>query len=170
MTLAVCAAVYFAMLLHHPEPESGTRQIAFFSECTCLFPAADRIVQDYRLDGWSCERHAWEPLDPRAYFPIQGDDKESRFARVAYFYSTNRLVMRALAEFVMTRHPSVADGYTGAIGGVRVSRLERAMPEPGDPIARYHFDPLGPPALEDDRKELYYTSIRERRQRCTAAP
>lgn len=169
IALSACAALYFLMLLHHPEPRSVMRQIAFFSECTCLFPQADRVAQDDRLDGWSCSRREWEPLDPGAYFPIQADDKESRFARLAYFYPTNREVMRALAEFILAQHPARADGYSGAIGGVRVSKLEHPLPPPGEPVARYHHDPLGPPALEDERKDLYYTPMRERRQRCAEA-
>jgi hypothetical protein len=164
--LAVCAALYFVMLLHHPEPQSGMKQIAFFTECTCLFPAADRYATEYRLDGWSCADRAWRPLDPRAYFPIHADDKESRFQRLAYFYQRSSRVLRALADFVIAHHGERSDGVVGAIGGVRVSRLERPLPLPGEPVERYEFDPLGPVPLDATRQELYATPGNRRAKRC----
>jgi hypothetical protein len=164
--LAVCAAIYFAMLMHHPEPRSIVKQIAFFTECTCLFPEADRYVIEYRLDGWSCDDRTWKPLDPRAYFPIQGDDKESRFQRIAYFYERNGRVMRALVDFVLEHHAGRDDGIAGGIGGVRISKLQRPPSPLGEPVERYHYDPLGPPHLEDERKEVYATPPGKAAQRC----
>lgn len=164
--LAVCAALYFMLLVHHPEPRSVMKQIAFFTECTCLFPAADRFAIEYRLDGWSCAEQDWRPLDPRAYFAIHADDKESRFQRLTYFYQHSNYVLGALAAYVLKHHRDRRDGFVGKIGGVRVSRLERPLPLPGAAVERYDYAPLAPPHLDDERQELYVTAANKLAQRC----
>src|SRR5437899_2704568 len=123
-TLAVLAIAYYIALLKHPPQKSFLRPIAFFTESTKLFPSADVFTLEFRLEAWSCPRHRWEPLDPRAYFPIEADDKESKFQRLAYFYvvlDTNpgqtRAVMHALDEWIAARHDTTDDAVAGPIGG-----------------------------------------------------
>ena len=164
--LALCAALYFVMLLHHPSPRAGMKQVAFFTECTCLFPSADRYAIEYRLDGWSCADKDWRPLDPRAYFTIHADDKESRFQRLIYFYERSNYVLRAVADFVLKHHRDRSDGFVGKIGGVRISRLERPFPPPGEPVERYEYDPLAPPRIDALRTEIYASPPDKIAQRC----
>ena len=181
LALAVVAALYFLALLHHPPQVGPLRPIAFFTECTCLFPGKNTYAIEYRLEGWSCSGRAWEPLDPRPYFPIEADDKESRFQRLGYFYSrgmgthdkqianNSREVMHALEDYVLSNHGVVADAIEGAIGGIRLFRVDWPLPEPGQPVSRYVYQPLAP-APAETRKDLYWTRQSDRRTRCEAAP
>lgn len=166
VALAVCASLYFVLLMHHPKAQAGMKQLSYFAECTCLFPSADVYATEYRLDAWSCADRDWRPLDPRAYFQIHADDKESRFQRISYFYQHNTYVMRALSEFVLANHDTRSDGFTGKIGGIRISKLERPLPVPGDTVERYHYDPLGPVPLNAIVKEVYATPGNKRAHRC----
>jgi len=84
-----CGDVVLRGADHHPPDNEYIRPVAFFTECTCLFPRAAVYTIEYRLDAWACGRR-WEPIDPRPYFPIQTDDKESRLQRLGYFYEHNR--------------------------------------------------------------------------------
>jgi hypothetical protein len=163
--LAGLAAVYYAALLHRPPEVSWLRPAVFFTEATSLFPRASSFAIEYRLEVWPCNRR-WEPIDPRPYFPIQPDDKESRLQRLGYFYEHNRPVMQALDAYILARHAAgVDDGVTGRIGGIRLFKVVRPFPAAGEPIERYHFDPFGPVPLQQ-RRDLYYTPGPERKRRC----
>lgn len=163
--LAGLAAVYYAALLL-PAPEiSWLRPVVFFTEATKLFPRSSAFAIEWRLEVWPCGRK-WEPIDPRPYFPIQPEDKESRLQRLGYFYEHSRPVMQALDAYISAHHAAgAADGVTGKIGGIRLFKIVRPFPPAGEPIERYHFDPLGPVPPEQ-RRDLYYTPASERKRRC----
>jgi hypothetical protein len=163
--LAIVAGLYFLALLKHPPQVSILRPIAFFTESTCLFPAASTYTIEYKLEAWSCGRHRWEPLDPRAYFPIEADDKESRFQRLGYFYQRNLTVLRSLDEWIDARHATTADAVEGPIGGLRLYKWIKLVPEPGAPVERYVYQPLTP-APTKERRELFYTKGNDRKARC----
>ena len=168
-TLAVIGALYFIALVKHPPQVRGLRVIGFFSESTCLFPSADRVSIEYRLDAWSCQERKWKPIDPRAYFPIQAEDKESRFQRLGYFYQTSRPAMNALDEFILAHHESVEDGLPGLIGGIKVSKWTRPIPEVGSEVPRYQFTPMTPPPA-DETKDTFFTKASVRKARCGNVP
>jgi hypothetical protein len=169
-TLVVCAAIYYFLLLRQSRnPTLWLQPVTYFGECTSLFPNADRFALDFRLEGWSCADQRWEPMDPRPYFPIEADDKESRFQRLAYFYASlepSRPAMRALGAYIVAHHPQVTDGVTGAIGGIRVSRLAHPLPPPGTHIERYVYRPTAPPLADDHLDHLYWTPQSMRTARC----
>lgn len=163
--LAGLAAVYYAALLHRPPEVSWLRPAVFFTEATSLFPRASAFAIEYRLEVWLCGKR-WEPIDPRPYFPIQPDDKESRLQRLGYFYEHNRPVMQALDAYISAGHAAGADdGVTGRIGGIRLFKIVRPFPAAGEPVERYHFEPRGPVPPEQ-RRDLYYTPVPERKRRC----
>jgi hypothetical protein len=166
-TLAVIGAIYFIALVKHPPQWRGLRVVGFFTESTCLFPSADRVSIEYRLDAWSCHDQKWQPIDPRAYFPIQADDKESRFQRLGYFYQTSRPAMNALDDFIYDRHDARDDGLAGMIGGIKVSKWSHPIPNVGDEIPRYEFTPLVPPPA-DETKDTYFTKASVRKSRCAS--
>lgn len=170
--LAGLAAVYLGALIHHPADAAWLRPAVFFTEATSLFPRADTVVLEYRLEVWACGRD-WEPIDPRPYFPIRPDDKESRFQRLGYFYFNSRTltqrtvtVGKALDRYISAHHAAgMDDGVTGPIGGIRVVKITHPFPAPGEPVERYHFDPFAP-GLPDQRREKYATPLPERTRRC----
>ncbi len=165
IALVVIAGMYYFSLVRHPPQVAFVRPAAFFTDCTCLFPAANMYALEYRLEGWSCARNRWEPLDPRAYFPIESDDKESRFQRYAYFYQGTRVAMESLDDWIEARHADVDDAVSGPIGGIRLYKWNRTIPPAGDPIERYVYRPLDPiPAAE--RKALFWTRTPLRKTRC----
>ena len=169
VVLAVLAALYLVGLVKHPQ---FLRPIAYFTECTRLFPERDMVAIEYRLDAWSCDARAWVPLDPRPYFPIEADDKESRFQRLGYFYgeraagATRRTVMNALDDFVLASHDGADDGVPGALGGIRLYKVARPLPEPGEPVARYAYQPRGAVPPDAKRTDLFYTRASTRKSRC----
>jgi hypothetical protein len=166
--LAVVALVYYVGLLHHPQASTWTRPLFFFVDATALFPHADKFAIEWRLEAWVCGRQ-WESIDPRPYFPIRPDDKESRFQRLGYFYERDRPAMQALDRYISAGHAAgVDDGVTGAIGGIRLFKVVRPIPEVGTPIERYHFDPFAPVPAEQ-RRDLYYTPASERKRRCASS-
>jgi hypothetical protein len=181
IALAVVAALYFVALLKHPPQSGPLRPFAFFTECTCLFPGASTAAVEYRLEGWSCSARAWQPLDPRPYFPIEADDKESRFQRLGHFYqlgadmhdkhiiANSREVMHALEAYILERHADVSDAIAGTLGGIRLFRLAHAIPSPGAEVSRYVYEPLAP-APDRDRKDLYWTRQSDRTRRCEGSP
>ncbi len=175
ITLAVVAGIYLAALIKHPSSSGSLGSVAFFTEATKLFPEADNVALEYRLDAWSCDAHAWVPLDPRPYFPIEADDKESRFQRLGYFYGdraggeTRRTVMNALDDYVLAHHDAVDDGVAGKIGGIKFFKVSRPLPAVGDEVARYVYRPLSPPPPEAKLTELFHTRASIRKQRCGAA-
>ena len=159
------AAVYFVALVRHPPAWPGLRVAGFFTESTCLFPRARTVSSEFRLDAWSCAARRWQPIDPRAYFPIEANDKESRFQRFGYFYQRNKPSLEALDAWIEARHPVTEDGLPGAIGGIRLATSTRAIPAAGEPIERYVYRPLDQvPA--DQRKDAYNTPAAVRRARC----
>jgi hypothetical protein len=166
-TLAVIGTLYLIALVKHPPQWRGLHAIGFFTESTSLFPRANLFSMEYRLDAWSCSDQQWHPIDPRAYFPIQADDKESRFQRLGYFYTGNRTVMNALDEFIYNLHDTRDDGFSGQIGGIRMTKWSKPIPPVGTHVERYEFRPLEPPPA-DETKELYYTKSSVRRSRCAA--
>jgi len=165
------AVLYYAALVVHPPNTGWSRPLAFFTSATCLFPRSSAYSIDYRLAAWSCTDARWQPFDHRPLFPIQADDKESRFQRLAYFYKNNRTVMRALDSYVAARHGSDGgDGVAGPIGGIRLLEVLRPLPAPGEPFKRYTFDPLAPLSRAEDHRDGFSTPGDERKQRCGRAP
>jgi hypothetical protein len=167
----VIAAVYFGALLKQPQ---RFQPLAFFAQATKLFTDVDEFALEYRLEAWSCDAHAWVPLDPRPFFPVEADDKESRFQRFGYFYADRgskderRLVLDALDDYIVERHGHVDDGIAGPIGGIRMYKWRRALPNLGDPVPRYVYRPLAPVPAEE-RGELFHTPAATRKQRCGVA-
>jgi len=172
LAIGYMVALYRPGLL--PQPER------FFLDATGLFPSADRVAQEYRLQGWSCGRKRWEWLDPRPYFPLRGDDKESRFQRLAHFYhfrspasgnspeairarrieeQATRTVMWALDDFVVGRHPDVDDGIDGPIGGIQLLDVTRPIPPVGTEIERYEYKPLEP--VPRELEKLDYKTVKD---------
>lgn len=171
-TLAVIGALYIIALVKHPPQWRGLHAIGFFTESTSLFPRANVFSMEYRLDAWSCSDLKWHPIDPRAYFPIQAEDKESRFQRLGYFYTgrdaaSTRVVMNALDQYIYDRHDNRSDGFSGQIGGIRLSKWSKPIPPVGTEIARYEFTPLDPPPASETKDE-YFTKNSVRRSRCAA--
>jgi hypothetical protein len=169
--LAGLALVYFVMLLKHPEPKGWIRQIAYFSECTGLFTQADTVATEYRLAGWSCERKAWEPLDPRPYFPMRADDKEARFQRLGHFYRGDVKVLHALGEYIVNHHTAggMDDGFAGPLGGIQMYKLDWPIPAPGTEIGRYEYVPMSPQPAGTKRSEVFESSPRSLRDRCKSS-
>ncbi|HEX3759413.1 MAG TPA: hypothetical protein VHW23_11940 [Kofleriaceae bacterium] len=176
--LVALAVVYYGALLHHP-PEFVTRWLrpaVFFTEATALFPFSNKVVLEYRIEVWGCGQ-GWKPIDPRPYFPIEPENKESRFQRLGFFYFNSkrppspreRAVAKALDAYISRRHATGADdGVTGPIGGIRVMKATRPFPEPGEPVQRYHYDPFAT-APGDELKEKYATPADERERRCASS-
>jgi hypothetical protein len=166
---------YYAGLNCHRLPDSRwTRPAVFFTQASALFPFADTVVLEYQLEVWACGR-GWAPIDPRLYFPIQPDDKESRFQRLGYFYFNHKSLTRrdreageALDGYISTRHAGIDDGVAGPIGGIRVIKIVRSFPSPGEPVERYHFDPFSQ-RPSDERREKYATPEAEARRRCASS-
>jgi hypothetical protein len=167
--LVVPALIYYsALLCHHPPQTRWLRPPSFFTQATCLFPRSDAFAIEYRLEVWSCSKQ-WQEIDFRPYFPIQPDDKESRFQRLGYFYDRNRAAMQALDSYISSRHAEgVDDGVAGPIGGIRLVKIVRPFPAPGQSVERYHFDPREPIA-PGERRDMYYTPESQRRKRCTGS-
>jgi hypothetical protein len=150
-------------------PGKIVRPFNFFVQASSLFPEADVYSIEARLEAWSCSANNWVPLDPRPYFQIETDDKESRLQRLSYFYPRypeDRVVMHALDDYIRDKHDTgVDDGVTGKIGGIRLYRWERKIPEVGEPAIHYKFDPFAAvPANE--RKDQFYTKMSDRKARC----
>jgi hypothetical protein len=148
--------------------------LAYFTQVAALFPGAARSALEYRVEGWRCREKAWAEIDVRPWFPIDADNKESRFYRALHFYADqhpHRQTLRALDEFIVEHHDAdqidaAAQGRGEApIGGVRFVRLHVPFGAPGDGSARYQRKPLAE-YPEDQRKELYYTPESKREERC----
>jgi hypothetical protein len=176
IALCVVAVGYFIGLLHHsliPQP------VGFFVDATKLFPDANRVAMEFRLEGWSCTDRSWHLIDPRPYFPMRSDDKESRFQRLAYFYGVRagkpakgtpkekvpeRIAMYALDDFIVTHHKDVDDGLAGDIGGIQVYVIKKPIPEPGVTVDRYDYQPFV--VTDGKREDLFYTPESKRKARC----
>lgn len=180
IALIVVAIAYFLGLLHHswvPQP------VGFFVDATKLFPDANRVTMEFRLEAWSCTDRSWHLIDPRPYFPMRSDDKESRFQRLAYFYGVRagkppkgmpkdkvpeRIAMTALEDFILAHHRTVDDGLAGEIGGIQVYVIKKPIPEPGATIERYDYQPFV--VTEGKREDLFYTPESRRKATCRGEP
>jgi hypothetical protein len=165
--------------------------LAYFAQIAALFPVPTRHAVDYRVEGFRCRDKAWVEIEVSPWFPIDADNKESRFYRAIHFYGDqhpHRQTLHALDEFIVshydgdivdassrglggdTFHGGAASGPTPRapaepIGGVRFVRLHVPLGSPGDGSPRYQRTPLWDhPA--DERKDLYYTPESKREERC----
>lgn len=138
------------------------RSLLFFGQIAALFPKAGEKQIDYRAEGWVCADRKWVEIDPRPFFPIDGDNKENRFYRAVQFYRENRKVMRALDEYVTKHHNASRDNK---IGGVRILSLRIPLPAPGTKIDPYKREELAK-YPEDQRHNWYWTPGSMRRERC----
>ena len=158
-------------LFGHPVPEHAwMAPVIFFTQASSLFPEADAYAIEARLEAWSCDANAWQPLDPRPYFTIETDDKESRLQRLAYFYPRypeDRVVMHALDDYIRAKHAGgVDDGVHGKIGGIRLYLWEQPIPAPGEAPLHYAFDPFAP-VPPTQHKDRFYTRLSDRKARCS---
>ena len=179
VALVLAALLYYLLLslIDHARKIVVPRPIAFFTQTTQLFASSDDNVIEYHLEAWSCDRNAWEPMDPRPYFRVHADDKESRFQRVMHFYEEDpgkkghwmRPVMRAMERYLIEHHrdDGADDGVAGPIGGIHVFKTLAAIPEPGDDVPRYQYRPLAKIA-ERDQSELFHTPDSHREKQCAA--
>jgi len=168
IALIPVALIYLQALLWDPAQKGPLRSLAYFANATKLFPERDEYALEYRLEGWSCTQQAWLPLDPRPYFPMEADDKESRFQRIAYFYSQERVVMHALDDYIVAHHAGADDHFADPLGGIRLVSVRRPLPEVGDPVERYVYEPLAP-IPPQWRKDYYWTKASVRKRRCGGA-
>jgi hypothetical protein len=138
----------------------------FFVQEAALFPDAARDAIEYRAEGWRCDLGRFEEMDVRPFFPIQRDDKESRFYRAMFFHRHQRPVLEALDQFISREqnraHPEAR------IGGVMLLSLRIPIPPPGTPEPRYQRLPLADYPVEVQRKYWYVTASRDRAARCEA--
>jgi hypothetical protein len=176
--LGTLAALYFAAIWSEAA-KSGTSAkwlpapVAYFTQVAALFPGAARHALDYRVEGWRCRDQQWSEIDVRPWFPIEGDNKESRFYRAMHFYGEHphRQTLRALDEFIVDHYnadaiDAASQGRdTGEIGGVRFVRLALPIGRPSDGSPRYERKPLAS-YPDDDRKDIYYTPESKREERC----
>jgi hypothetical protein len=187
--LAVIAALYFVgifaeaatsktgasqhFLTRHLRHEVGA-PLAYFTQIAALFPGAAGHATDYRVEGYRCRDKTWTELDVRPYFPIDADNKESRFYRAIHFYGDahpHRQTLRALDAFIVSRIDAdlidaASRGQAGdPIGGVRFVKLLVPFGKPGDGSPRYEKKPLES-YPDDQRKHLYYTPESMREERC----
>jgi hypothetical protein len=177
--LVVLAIAYYLTLslVDHARRITPPRIVAFFTQATQLFMSSDANVIEFHLEGWSCPRQRWEPMDPRPYFRVHADDKESRFQRVAYFYELDpgkkgkwmRPVMRAMERYLIEQHAAggADDGVDGPIGGIHIFKTLTPIPDPEWAIDRYEYRPLDKIA-EKDQVELFHTPESKRAKQCAA--
>ena len=139
----------------------------FFLQEAALFPDAARDAIEYRAEGYRCDTGRFEEIDVRPFFPIQRDDKESRFYRAMFFHRRQKKVLQALDQFIVSQqnraHPDLR------IGGVMLLSLRIPIPPPGTPEGRYQRLPLTDYPQEVERKYWYVTPPGERTQRCEEA-
>jgi hypothetical protein len=182
IAVAALAGLYLLLLLVQPAHRGWRAPLAYFLECTQLFPLADWVgkseatkvpgAKELRVEAWSCDRDRWEAMDPRPYFPIQADDKESRLPRMVHFYieeSTTaadaRTAAHALEQFLFSHHDSdgADDGVPGKLGGIRLQRVATPFGAVGDPVPRYHYDPFAPVPTDAHVTLLYQTTTDDHR-------
>jgi hypothetical protein len=134
--------------------------LLFFTQTTALFPHAAVASIEYRAEGYVCEKGEWEEVDTRPYFPIDADDKESRFQRVMFFYRHNKKTMGALEHFLVRSHNrhdhDDGEAKDAKIGGVRLFSIRTPLPNVGDPPARVHRRPLS--EIPEDWRKVFYTT------------
>lgn len=138
------------------------RAWVYFAQVAALFPHAAEMAIDYRAEGWSCGEKKWVEIDVRPYFQLEANTKENRFERVLYFYRKNRVVMRALDDFVVSHHN---DASTPRIGGVRFLSLRIPFPPPGSRVEPWSRKPIASYG-KDQRHDWYWTPRSRRDERC----
>lgn len=178
--LTLCAALYLVLLVFHQFRHKAwpdwMKPPMMFINSTELFPTADRYATEFKLEGWSCTDKKWEPMDPRPYFPLHGDDKESRFQRILHFYLEDardthsrylRPVMHAMERYFLDGHGDGADdGVAGPLGGIKVYEMLTPIPSVGDDVARYEYQPLVPAPPTSERYQVFETPPKHRDQQC----
>jgi hypothetical protein len=176
--LALFAGVYFvAVGLEAYKPGVTARVLpsvlVYFSQIASLFPHASTVAIEYRAEGWLCKEQRFVEIDVRPYFPIEADDKESRFQRAMFFYREHRQALQSLEAYVMGRYnrdaiEAAAEGLGKSaepIAGVRFLSLRVPFGKAGEPAERYQRKPLEA-YPEEMRKEWYWTPISKREERC----
>jgi len=142
--------------------------LRFFIQEAALFPHAAQNVIEWRVEGWSCQRHEFHEIDVRPYFPIRRDDKESRFYRAMFFHSRQQRVLEALDAYVT--HAENQAHPEERIGGVVLLSLRIPIPPPGAREPRYQRLALAQYPREIERRHWYVTSAAERTRRCQEIP
>jgi hypothetical protein len=137
--------------------------LRYFVQTSCLFPNAAEKAIDYRLEGWSCAESKFVEIDTRHDFPVDGDNKESRFQRAAQFYRQNREVMHALESYILERHNGHDE--TPRYGGIRITSLRIPLPHVGGTLPRWNPRPLDEYPL-DQQRHWYWTPWSTRTTRC----
>jgi hypothetical protein len=186
LVLGAVSIVYFVGIFAEAAKTGSTARwlpepIEYFTQVASLFPNAATFAVEFRAEGYRCRDKTWAEIDVAPWFPINADNKESRFHRVVHFYGdqhpqrTNwrphRPTMRALDAFIVDHYDAdVVDAAargqdSSPIGGVRIVRLHVPIGAPGDGAARYERRPLAAHDA-DERKDLYYTLESERKERC----
>jgi hypothetical protein len=145
------------------------RPILYFLQTSSLFTGQAKAAIEYRAEVWLCQSRRWVELDTRPSFPINRDDKESRFHRTLHFFGQHRQTLQALEEYLISRHQH---GQSGPglipelqVGGIRFVKLRRPIPDPGMPVNRWMRLPLSNHAPEQ-RVNLYWTPRSRRAERC----
>jgi hypothetical protein len=198
IAIAAFAGLYLLLLIVQPAHRGLRAPIAYFTECTGLFPEADWVgkseatkvpgAKELRISAWSCDRNRWERFDPRPYFPIQADDKESRLPRMVHFYieesgdkTDARATAHALEAFLFAHHDGDGedDGVSGRLGGIKLERVAWPFGEVAGDVPRYHYDPFAALPANAHVTVLYqttmgdhdgHTGIKTRCEGGTAAP
>jgi hypothetical protein len=177
--LGAIAVVYFAAIFTEAAKSGSSARwlpapLAYFTQVAALFPGAARNATDYRVEGFRCRDKSWSEIDVSPWFPIDADNKESRFYRAIHFYGDqhpHRQTLRALDEFIAEHYDADAVDASARgdarepIAGVRFVRLHVPVGTPGDGQQRYEKKPLS--SYPDEvRKDLYYTPESKRDERC----
>jgi hypothetical protein len=179
LVLVAVAAIYFVALFSEAAKSGSSARwlpapLAYFTQVAALFPGAARNTIDYRVEGYRCRDQTWSEIDVSPWFPIDADNKESRFYRAIHFYGDqhpHRQTLRALDAFIVSRYDAdlvdaAARGKDDSpIGGVRFVQIHVPVGAPGEDVARYTRRPLTSYAA-DERKDLYYTPQSKREERC----
>jgi hypothetical protein len=143
--------------------------IGYFMQVAALFPRSAHYTIDYRAEAYVCDSSDWQEMEVRPYFPIDMNDKESRFQRVMFFYRTQKTVMAALDHFLVTVHSRGErdDGIPSdkKIGGVRLLSIRGPLPNIGDKLVPFHHAAL-PEVPSSQRKVFYQTSSTRITERC----
>jgi hypothetical protein len=122
------------------------KALLFFLDVAALFPDADGYILEYRAEGFLCAEGRWAELDPRPYFPMNANNKESRFQRALFLYPREKRTFRALEAYLLAKHGSGSeeDGIEPArkLGGIRFLALREPIPEVGTQVRRFTWRPL----------------------------
>jgi hypothetical protein len=187
VVLGVVAAVYFVGIFSEAAKTGSAARwlpapLEYFTQVASLFPKATQHATDYRAEGFRCRDQTWFELDVAPWFPINADNKESRFHRTVDFYGSqhpqnsnwrpHRPTLRALEKFLTDHYDAdVIDAAargkdTSPIGGIRLVQLRLPVGTPRDGSPRYERRPLSEYGA-DERKDLYYTPESKREERCS---